>query len=375
MTAMNDIDFMQAALALAARGAGRTAPNPMVGAVVVRDGKIVGSGYHRQAGGPHAEVFALEAAGKLAAGAALYVTLEPCNHFGRTPPCTERILAAGIRRVVVAMADPNPKVAGGGCARLRAAGLTVETGLCAQAAARLNEAWVKFVLTGRPFVVLKCAATMDGRIATRTGDSRWVTGPAARARVHRLRSEMDAIMVGIGTVLNDDPRLTARLPGGSGRDPVRIVLDTHLRMPASARMLNLDSNAETLIVCGSGVDAARRHPLEAVGARLVPCAVAAGGLDLAALMPVLGARGITSVLVEGGARVSASALAAQVVDKVMFFYAPKLLGGDDGVPMCRGSGPDLMASALSVHDLEVERVDQDVLLSGYLTVGGAHRDA
>jgi diaminohydroxyphosphoribosylaminopyrimidine deaminase/5-amino-6-(5-phosphoribosylamino)uracil reductase len=369
----SDFDYMRKALELAALGAGTTRPNPMVGAVVVREGRIVGSGYHHQAGGPHAEVLALDEAGDLAAGATLYVTLEPCNHFGRTPPCTEKIVAAGIRRVVVAMADPNPHVAGQGAARLRTAGLTVEIGLCAEAADRLNEAWLKFIRTGTPFVVLKCAATLDGRIATATGDSRWVTGPVARARVHRLRSEMDAIMIGVGTVIIDDPSLTARLPDGSGRDPVRIVLDTRLRMPASARMLKLDSPAETLIVCAEDAEPDRRRRLEDAGAQLLTCPLRCDRIDLEALMGLLGKRQVTSVLIEGGAKVASAALAAHVVDKVMFFYAPKLLAGDDGVPICRGKGVQTMAEALAVHHLEVERMGPDVLLHGYLDPDSGHR--
>jgi diaminohydroxyphosphoribosylaminopyrimidine deaminase/5-amino-6-(5-phosphoribosylamino)uracil reductase len=363
---MSDRRFMQMALALAARGAGLTSPNPMVGAVVVRDGKVVGNGYHRRAGGRHAEVHALDEAGDLAAGATLYVTLEPCNHHGRTPPCTQKILTAGIRRVVVAMADPNPDVTGGGSRRLRAQGLVVEEGLLAEAAGRLNEAWIKFIRTGLPFVTLKCAATLDGRIATRTGDSRWVTGPAAREFVHRQRSRTDAILVGIGTVLADDPRLTARLPDGSGHDPLRIVLDTHLKMAPTARMLGLDSSARTLIVCGEAADADRRHRLEAAGAEVLPAPLSAECIDLALLMKTLGDRDITGVLIEGGARVSAAALAGKVVDKVMFFYAPKLLGGDDGVPICRGAGAERMEAALRVQGLEVERLGEDLLLTGYL---------
>jgi diaminohydroxyphosphoribosylaminopyrimidine deaminase/5-amino-6-(5-phosphoribosylamino)uracil reductase len=361
----DDRRFMQMALDLAALGAGRTSPNPMVGAVVVRDGQVVGEGYHQRAGGPHAEVLAIDAAGERAFGATLYVTLEPCNHYGRTPPCTEKILAAGIRRVVVAMGDPNPTVAGGGNARLQAAGLVVEAGLLADAAARLNEAWIKYIRTGLPFVVLKCAATLDGCIATRTGDARWVTGPAAREEVHRLRSRMDAILVGVGTVLADDPRLTARLPDGSGHDPLRIVLDARLEMPPDARMLGLDSPAATLIVCGEAADPDRRQRLEAAGARVLAAPLDQGRIDLNDLMRRLGTMAVTSVLIEGGARVAAAALAGKVVDKVMFFYASKILGGE-GVPMCRGPGAERMAEAIAVHDLEIERIGDDILVAGYL---------
>ncbi|RLB98777.1 MAG: bifunctional diaminohydroxyphosphoribosylaminopyrimidine deaminase/5-amino-6-(5-phosphoribosylamino)uracil reductase RibD [Deltaproteobacteria bacterium] len=361
----DDRRFMQMALDLAALGAGRTSPNPMVGAVVVKDGRVVGMGYHQQAGGPHAEVLALDEAGGQAVGATLYVTLEPCNHHGRTPPCTKRILAAGIRRVVSAMGDPNPAVAGGGHARLRSAGLIVDEGLLADAAARLNEAWIKYIRTGLPFVVLKCAATLDGCIATGSGDARWITGPAARERVHRLRSQLDAILVGVGTVIADDPQLTSRLPDGSGRDPLRIILDARLETPPESRMLGLDSPAATLIVCAEAADPERRRRLEAAGARLLTAPLKDGRIDLVALMTRLAAMQVTSVLIEGGARVAASALAGRIVDKVMFFYAPKILGGE-GVPICRGPGPQRMAEALAVRNLEISRVDGDFLVTGYL---------
>ncbi len=234
---MNDQDYMKLALDLAEKGRGWTSPNPMVGAVVVKDGRIVGRGYHQQPGGPHAEVNAIDDAGDRARGATLYVTLEPCNHFGRTPPCTRKILDAGIRRVVVAMTDPNPGVQGGGNPYLQDQGIQVTTGICEKEARTLNENFITWVTTGKPFVIVKCAATLDGRIATRTGDSRWVTGPASRQFVHRIRHGVDAILVGVETVKKDDPSLTTRLDGETGSDPTRIVLDTHLSIPLTAKML------------------------------------------------------------------------------------------------------------------------------------------
>ena len=357
---------MRRALALAAQGAGRVSPNPLVGAVVVRGGHIVGEGYHQAVGGPHAEVHAIEAAGEAAQGATLYVTLEPCNHHGRTPPCTRKILSAGITRVVSAMTDPNPDVAGGGHAVLTARGIAVHCGLCEHEARRLNESFIKYVRTRRPFVVLKLAATLDGRIATRTGDARWVTGPAARERVHRLRHALDAIMVGAGTVAADDPQLTARLPEGGSVDPVRIVLDTRLRMAVSARMLHQASAAATYIVCGPAADEADRRRLEAAGARILEMPLKAGGIDLGALMERLGAMGLTSLLIEGGARVAGSALAAGIVDKIVFHYAPKILGGDDGWPMLRGAGAAVMQEALALSDVVVERLGDDIAVEGYI---------
>jgi len=366
MNPTNDHDYMRMALDLAVRGAGYVSPNPMVGAVVVRQGQVVGRGYHQAVGGPHAEVHAIDDAGDRARGATLYVTLEPCNHHGRTPPCTRKILEAGIRRVVVAVADPNPDVAGGGNAFLKHHGVQVDCGVCRDQAARLNESFFKYTRTKVPFVVLKMAATLDGRIATRTGDARWVTGPEARGRVHALRHALDAIMVGVGTVLADDPELTTRLAESHGVDATRIILDTHLRMPDTARMLQQASAAETWVVCGPGAPPDNKKRLMDQGALILESDIVDGRIDLAALMRVLGARSVTSVLVEGGAQVAAAALKAGIVDKVLFFYAPKILGGDDGVPMCSGPGPERMRESLPLHRMEVERVGADLLVSGSL---------
>jgi diaminohydroxyphosphoribosylaminopyrimidine deaminase/5-amino-6-(5-phosphoribosylamino)uracil reductase len=357
---------MQLALALAEKGCGWTSPNPMVGALVVKNERIVGRGYHQRAGGPHAEVNAIDDAGDDARAATLYVTLEPCNHVGRTGPCTHKILQAGIRRVVVAMADPNPDVQGGGSRYLQERGVKVATGILETQARELNESFVAWVTTGTPFVIVKCAATLDGRIATRTGDSRWVTGPAARQYVHQLRHRVDGIMVGVQTVKKDDPSLTTRLDGQTGADPTRIVLDTHLSLAPAARVLRQASSAPTWVVGGPMAAPDRRRGLERVGARIITAPVQAGRIDLAALLPQLGAMGITSLLIEGGAAVIGSAFAAGIVDKVCFFYAPKILGGDDGVPICRGPGPDRMQQSIPIHDLSVSCFGPDVMLQGYL---------
>jgi diaminohydroxyphosphoribosylaminopyrimidine deaminase/5-amino-6-(5-phosphoribosylamino)uracil reductase len=363
---MNDNDFMNIALALAEKGRGRVSPNPLVGAVVVRDGRVVGQGYHQVVGGPHAEVNAIDDAGEAARNATLYVTLEPCNHFGRTPPCTRKILDAGLQRIVVAMQDPNPDVAGGGNAFLASRGLDVVCGVEEAAARRQNEYFFKYVRTQRPFVVLKIASTLDGRIATSTGDARWVTGPAARAQVHRLRHAMDAILVGIGTVEADDPQLTTRLDDERGVDPVRIVLDSGLRMPETARMLNQSSGAPTWVVCGPDVAQADKERLQAKGAQVMQTPLKHGRIDMDTLMERLGRQGVTSVLIEGGARVAGEALRADILDKVVFFYAPKIYGGDDGIPICRGKGPDLMSAVTAVRDVELSRMGDDIMVSGYL---------
>jgi diaminohydroxyphosphoribosylaminopyrimidine deaminase/5-amino-6-(5-phosphoribosylamino)uracil reductase len=362
---MDDAYFMKMALDLAKKGRGYTSPNPMVGAVVVKDGQVKGRGYHHCIGEAHAEVNALAAAGPEARGATLYVNLEPCNHTGRTPPCTRKILEAGIKRVVVAMEDPNT-IAGGGAALLKKHGVEVRGGVCEEAAKRLNEAFIKYVQTKRPFVIVKCAATLDGRIATRTGDSKWVTGEKARRFVHRLRHAADAVLVGIGTIRADNPSLTTRLGSKKDADPVRIVLDTHLSISSEARILKLDSNSDTILITGNQVAEDEKARVQKKGVRLIQQPVASDQIDLNLLMDQLGAMGITSILVEGGSRVIASAFSSGIVDKVHFFYAPKILGGDDGIPICRGTGRRLMADSIRIKNVRVRRFDDDVMIEGYI---------
>lgn len=363
---MDDEHFMKMALTLAKKGQGYTSPNPMVGAVVVKGSKVIGSGYHQSFGEAHAEVNAIEDAGSQAKGATLYVNLEPCNHIGKTPPCTLRILEAGIKRVVMAMEDPNT-VAGGGADFLKAHRVEVLTGVCEAAAKKLNEAFIKYVSKKRPFVLLKCAATLDGRIATRAGDSKWVTGDKARKFVHQLRHAVDAILVGIGTIHADDPRLTTRLDSDSGLDPVRIVLDTHLSISPDARILQLDSNSDTILVTGNTVTEVKKKRVVKAGVRLMEQPVINGQIDLKSLMVRLGSMGITSLLIEGGSRVIASAIRSGIIDKALFFYAPKILGGDDGIPICRGPGPERMKDSIRVKDIRVQRFDDDVLIEGYIS--------
>jgi diaminohydroxyphosphoribosylaminopyrimidine deaminase / 5-amino-6-(5-phosphoribosylamino)uracil reductase len=366
---MTDDLYMQTALALAEKGRGYTSPNPMVGAVVVKNGRVVGQGFHEAAGKPHAEVNAIDDAGSLAAGATLYVTLEPCNHTGRTPPCTEKIRNANISRVVVAMKDPNPHVRGHGIEYLSQNGIAVSCGVCKAEARRLNESFIKYVRTGRPFVSVKCAATLDGQIATRTGDARWVTNTESRRHVHWMRHGVDAILVGMGTVSADDPELTTRLETGRGLDPIRVILDTRLSIGDGARVLRLSSDSDTLIVTGPSVPEVKKKQIFRPGVRHVQIPLNHGRIDLDVLMDRLGAMGITSLLIEGGGRVIASALASGIVDKVFFFYAPKILGGSDGVPMCRGTGPDTMNRAIPVADITVRQFGADVLIEGYVNPG------
>ena len=370
---------MQMALDLAKKGEGFTSPNPMVGAVIVKDGKVIGKGYHKAAGEAHAEVNAIDDAGALAKNATLYVTLEPCNHTGRTPPCTEKVITSGIRRVVAAMNDPNPGVKGGGLDYLKSRGISITVGVCEKQAKRLNEIFIKHVGTKRPFTIVKCAATLDGRIATKTGDSRWVTGEESRQFVHQLRHAVDAVMVGINTVEKDNPslttRLTTRLKNLKQLDPTRIILDTHLRISEKAKLLRLHSDSDTILITGPLVSSDKKTRLEKKGVRIIESPVSDGLIDLDRLMDLLGSLGITSLLIEGGGRVFASALSAGIVDKVLFFYAPKILGGDDGIPICKGPGVDLMDDCILVKDIRVRRFGDDVMIEGYiqdeLTKGGS----
>lgn len=362
---------MRLALRLAARARGFTSPNPLVGAVLVRRGRILGQGWHHRAGEPHAEIEALRDAarrGFSARGATLYVTLEPCCTHGRTPPCTEAILAAGIRRVVAAATDPNPRHAGRGFDRLRAAGLRVETGLFAAEAARLNEAFNHWIVHGTPWVTLKCAMTLDGKIATATGESRWITGPAARARAQQLRLEADAVLVGVNTVLADDPALTVRR-SGAGDDPAavlkpvrRLVLDARARTPLTARLVG-DAWAAWTTVFVSRRAPARRVAALARRVRVVAAPEKDGRLDLDWILRRLGREGVTHLWVEGGGEVNASFFAAGRVHRVVFFYAPKVLGGRAARKAVAGEGFRAWPEIPRLRDLEWRRAGEDLWLT------------
>ena len=358
--------WMQRALELAARARGRTSPNPMVGAVLVRDNQLVGEGFHAYAGSDHAEVAALREAGPAAQGATLYVSLEPCCHYGRTPPCVEQILQAGVRRVVAACEDPNPAVSGKGIAALRAAGLPVDVGVLAEEAARLNEAFFTHVRTGRPFVTLKVAASLDGKIATRTGDSRWITGESARRRVHELRNQVDAVLVGIGTVLRDDPLLTTRLGIADQRDPIRVIVDNLARLPLRAKVVNRASTAPTILAVSRMAPRTKLEALQQEGIQVIVVENSPRRVSLDRLTEALGKRGILSVMIEGGAEINASALREGVVDKVLVFLAPILIGGKSSPTAVGGEGIETLSQALRLRDVRIERFDGDILVEGYI---------
>jgi len=360
-----DERFMWAALDLARRGRGTTSPNPMVGAVVVRDGKIVGSGYHQAAGMPHAEVIALRQAGEKARGAVLYVNLEPCAHRGRTGPCADAIIRAGVRRVVAAMEDPNPLVSGKGFQKLAAAGIEVRSGVLEENARRLNEAYIKYITTGRPFVIVKTAVTADGKTATRTGHSRWITGEKARAFVHRLRHNSDAIAVGIGTVLRDNPLLTARPEGGGGRDPLRVIVDSRARLPLDARVINPASRAPTLLAVTPAAPEDKLRALEERGVEILVLPEREGRVDLEALLRKLGEREVCQLLVEGGGSLNYSLLEAGLVDKLMLFIAPLIVGGRESPTSFDGAGVARLEEAWRLRDVEIKQYDGDLLLIGY----------
>jgi diaminohydroxyphosphoribosylaminopyrimidine deaminase/5-amino-6-(5-phosphoribosylamino)uracil reductase len=359
-----DAELMDRALAEAALADFAPSPNPMVGAVVARDGEILAVGHHARAGQPHAEINVLRAAGEAARSADLYVTLEPCTVQGRTPPCVDAVIGAAPRRVVVAMLDPNPAVAGRGVAALEAAGITVEVGLRAAAAERLNRFYLTHMRTGRPFVTAKFAASLDGRIATRTGESQWISSPEARQAAHRLRHQHDAVLVGATTVERDDPALTTRLGDGLHRQPLRVVVDSALRTAPSARLLD-PGGGQVIIATTAAASEERSAALRDAGAEVLVLPDRDGRVDLAALLDDLGRRGILSLLAEGGAEVLGSLRDAGLIDSVVAILAPRLIGGAGAPAAIGGEGAGSLAEALHLVDLDVQRVGGDLIVTGY----------
>ncbi|RLB73079.1 MAG: bifunctional diaminohydroxyphosphoribosylaminopyrimidine deaminase/5-amino-6-(5-phosphoribosylamino)uracil reductase RibD [Deltaproteobacteria bacterium] len=354
---------MQQALDLARKGEGRTAPNPPVGAVIINAGEVVGRGFHPAAGEPHAEVFALLEAGERAHGATVYVTLEPCSHFGKTPPCADALIAAGVDSVYVGSVDPNPQVAGNGIRKLREAGINVEIGTLETECQRLIAPFKKQILTGLPLTIYKTAMTLDGNTATRSGDSRWISGEESRLWVHRLRDRVDAIMVGSGTACNDDPRLNTRLPDGSGHDPLRVVVDSQLKIDPECRMLTQSSTAGTLIATVSA-DQQKIAALQAVGAEVICFTAEAGRVPLKPLWQELGRRNIQQLLLEGGAKLAAAAVKNGLIDRLVVFVAPKIVGGSSGFGIFSGAGCAKMIDAVVLQDVNYQHSGEDLMITG-----------
>lgn len=360
--------YMQLALDLAESARGKTNPNPLVGAIIVKDGVIAGTGIHRKAGEPHAEVHAFRMAGEYAKGATLYVTLEPCSHFGKTPPCANLVKDSGVSRVVVAMQDPNPEVAGRGIELIRNAGIDVKVGVLEEKAKRLNERFIHNMLTNRPFVISKFAMTLDGKLATHTGHSKWITGDQARYTVHQLRNEVDAILVGIGTVLADNPSLTTRLPNENGKNPIRVILDSELRTPLDANVVNTNE-AKTIIVTSEHVDESKLTALQEKHVEFIFVLKTETGLNLDVLLTELYKKGITDVLVEGGAEINASFLRAGLINKYLVYIAPKLLGGRHSLTPFTGYDVDRMDEALNVTFEKVDKIGDDLCITAYPKLG------
>jgi diaminohydroxyphosphoribosylaminopyrimidine deaminase/5-amino-6-(5-phosphoribosylamino)uracil reductase len=358
-----DLEAMRAALALARRGLGTVWPNPAVGCVIVNDGRVVGRGWTQPGGRPHGETEALRRAGEAARGAVAHVSLEPCCHWGQTPPCVDALITAGVRRVVVALEDPDPRVAGEGLRRLRAAGLEVEVGLCAEEAAEVNAGFLSRLRLGRPLVTFKLATSLDGRIAIANGESQWITGPPARERAHALRASHDAIMVGTGTVVADDPQLTCRLPGLGHRSPVRVVIDRHLRIPPASQIIADARRVPTWVLTFRSADPGRRATFLANHVTLIDVDVdddGEGQIDLAAALRALGERGITRLLVEGGARLAAAFLRAGLIDRLVWVHAPLVIGGE-GIPAIAGFDLAALADAPAFERLSTQTIGDDVL--------------
>jgi diaminohydroxyphosphoribosylaminopyrimidine deaminase/5-amino-6-(5-phosphoribosylamino)uracil reductase len=361
-----DIKMMKRALELAEKGIGYTNPNPLVGAVIVKEGRIIGEGYHKLYGSNHAEINAFESATEDVRGATMYITLEPCSHYGKTPPCAKAIVEKGIKKVVIGLKDPNPLVSGRGIKILQENGIEVVCGVLEEEGKKVNEVFLKYITTKTPFCIMKTAMTLDGKIATRSGDSKWITGELSREYVHRLRHRMSGIMVGIGTIIADDPMLNTRLSNQKGRDPVRIVIDSSAKIPLDAKVLNLDSEAITIIAATEKADKEKLKALIEKGAEIIISPIKNNGVDLNFLMKILAERKIDSILLEGGSKINYSAVKEGIVDKVNAFIAPKLIGGDAAKTPVGGEGIEFMKDAVSLCNIEIHRFENDIMIEGYI---------
>jgi diaminohydroxyphosphoribosylaminopyrimidine deaminase/5-amino-6-(5-phosphoribosylamino)uracil reductase len=358
----DDEQWMKRALRLAEKGRGRTSPNPMVGAVLVKNGTVVGEGCHAKAGGDHAEIVALQQAREEARGAVLYLNLEPCTHYGKTPPCAPRVIQSKVKRVVIGMEDPNPLVKGKGVETLKRAGLEVEVGILERECRKLNEAFSKYILEKQPFIILKVAATLDGKIATRNGDSKWISGEASRHLVHQLRDQVDGVLVGIGTVLKDDPKLTARI--SKGRDPYRIVLDSRLRIPEEAKVIGA-SPSKTIIVSTEIAPKDKTKKLEKKGAQVLLLDSKEGKINLKSCLSKLGEIGMMSVMVEGGSQVNGSFLDEALIDKLLLFLSPKMMGDPQALGIFGGKEISTVQEVTTLKEMKTRRVGEDILLESY----------
>jgi len=360
-----DLALMEMAYSLAEKGRGRTSPNPCVGAVVVKNGQIIGWGYHQEAGQPHAEIIALKRAGRQVKEATLYLTMEPCIHQGRTPPCIDRLIDSGLKKVVISAYDPNPLVFKKGVARLRAAGIQVVIGALSELNQQLNEAYIKYITSGLPLVALKVALSLDGKVATVSGQSKWISSEESRFFVQNLRTEYDAVLVGINTVLKDNPLLTIRLESQAKKRWHRVILDSRLRFPVQARMLKKPEEGQVLIFSGPGISRRRIKKLGEKGAEVVQVPAASGQVDLKAVLQELGRRQISSVLVEGGAEILTSFLQSKLADKAFFFLSPKLIGGEKALTPFEGLGVNSMAKALKLRRVRHFAINKDIIIEGY----------
>jgi diaminohydroxyphosphoribosylaminopyrimidine deaminase/5-amino-6-(5-phosphoribosylamino)uracil reductase len=363
MRSSEDIEYLEMAYGLAEKARGRTSPNPCVGSVIVKDGRVVGTGYHREAGQPHAEIIALAEAGARTRGATIYITLEPCVHWGRTPPCAASLARAGLRRAVVSDVDPNPLVDSRGIRALRKAGIEVSLGLLREKNLRLNESYLKYISRKIPFVTLKAAVSLDGRIAAGDGRPGWISSKDSRDYVHLLRGENDAILAGIGTILRDDPRLTVRHPLWKGKEIVRVILDSRLKTPPGAAIFG--ERGGILIFCGKRAPAVKARLLEARGATIIPAPSSAAGLDLGRVLEELGKREIAGLIVEGGSRVFSSFIDSGLADKIFLFAAPKLIGGRTAPSILEGAGAASIEDALRLRDTRCLPVGEDRMIEGY----------
>jgi diaminohydroxyphosphoribosylaminopyrimidine deaminase/5-amino-6-(5-phosphoribosylamino)uracil reductase len=360
---MDDEQWMKRVLRLAEKGKGRTSPNPMVGAILVKGDKLVGEGYHVKAGEAHAEVVALQRAREKARGAILYLNLEPCTHYGKTPPCAPQVIQAGVKRVIIGMEDPNPLVKGKGVEILKRAGVDVEVGILEKECRRLNEAFCKYILKKEPFVILKAATTLDGKIATRNGDSKWISGEASRRFVHKLRNQVDGVLVGIGTVLKDDPLLTARIRGG--RDPYRIILDSRLKISEEARVIGT-SPSRAIIVTTELAPRDKIERLEKRGVQILIFGSKEERINLRSCLSKLGEMGMMNLMVEGGSEVNGSFLDEGLIDKVLLFLSPKLIGDHQALGIFGGRGVSNLQEAIALKEMKTRRIGEDMLLEGYL---------